>query len=676
MGTAPSSYWHSYTYDADGNRATAEHHQSSGLVTRTYGYDATQPHALDQVTTEDASGTVLETFDHDGAGNLTSRQRGSETKQDLTWDSEGRVATHTGASGETTFVYDAAGTRLLRKDPSGTTLYLDETEVRLDKSTGVKTSTRYYTHAGSTVAVRTSAGAKFLADDHQGSTTVEIDAKTLAWKKGRALPFGDRRGDDPAFTGDRGFVGGVEDASTGLTHLGAREYDPALGRFISVDPIMHADDPAQMNGYAYANHSPVTFSDPSGLDLNDAPSGGGGTLTNGDPGPEPSGEPQGSGNESDGYVPPAIEEAEEEVNEAEDDYDEAKERAIEVAMKLTDILAEELGIKDALTCVTTGDLGACAETALNLATNVGFGLAGKLATKYAWRWKKAAGLVKTISGLLKKGVEAIGDALDSRKTLKRAEDSLDAVKRSCNSFVPGTTVLMADGTRRRIEEVRVGEQVLATDPITGATVAKTVVATIIGSGLKHLVEVTVDVDGNKGDKTGVVVATDEHPFWVDSSRAWTNAEELEPGDQLRTPSGAPVEVLRTHTRTGTRTVYNLTIGDVHTYYVGIASTDVLTHNTGSCGRWSSQRERAGDLGDRYVEGELTRDPASQWYHEELTNDELLDSINNAVDGDGITVTPAGRIIGGNHRFDELQRRISDGRIDPDTEIRIDIYGGE
>ena len=51
----------------------------------------------------------------------------------------------------------------------------------------------------------------------------------------------------------------------GLTAIGARYYDPAIGRFVSVDPVMDLADPQQWHGYAYAHSSPVTFSDPTGL---------------------------------------------------------------------------------------------------------------------------------------------------------------------------------------------------------------------------------------------------------------------------------------------------------------------------------------------------------------------------------------------------------------------------
>ncbi|MFR9756986.1 RHS repeat-associated core domain-containing protein, partial [Streptomyces sp. TR06-5] len=92
-----------------------------------------------------------------------------------------------------------------------------------------------------------------------------IDAQTLDMAQRRTLPFGSIRGDKPdSWPSTKGFIGGTDDTATGLTHLGAREYDPTTGRFLSVDLIMDAGDPQQIHGYAYAHNNPLTFSDSTG----------------------------------------------------------------------------------------------------------------------------------------------------------------------------------------------------------------------------------------------------------------------------------------------------------------------------------------------------------------------------------------------------------------------------
>lgn len=91
-----------------------------------------------------------------------------------------------------------------------------------------------------------------------------ITVGTLALTRRKQLPFGQLRTTQSAAFGTRGFVGGTNDP-TGLTHLGAREYDPTLGRFLSTDPVIDVNDPAQMNAYSYAHNNPLTKSDPDGL---------------------------------------------------------------------------------------------------------------------------------------------------------------------------------------------------------------------------------------------------------------------------------------------------------------------------------------------------------------------------------------------------------------------------
>jgi hypothetical protein len=151
-------------------------------------------------------------------------------------------------------------------------------------------------------------------------------------------------------------------------------------------------------------------------------------------------------------------------------------------------------------------------------------------------------------------------------------------KAGCNSFVPGTKVLMADGTTKPIEKVKNGDKVVATDPKTGETRIETVTAEIKGEGLKHLVKITIDVDGSKGTKTAQVTATDGHPFWVPELHAWIKATALKTGQWLQTSAGVYVQIAAIQRWTAPATVHNLTVGDVHTYYVLAAATSLLVHN--------------------------------------------------------------------------------------------------
>ncbi|MFF9018534.1 RHS repeat-associated core domain-containing protein [Streptomyces sp. NPDC014870] len=274
----PDAYWLTYGYDKLGNRTD----QSDKLAGATTAYThpapkADRPHAVQQATvTGGPDNGRVSTFRYDATGNTTHRTIGTKV-QDLTWDAEGHLATVTEAGGTMNYVYDADGKRLLARNADGSsTLSLPNgDELRL-APTGTKTATRYYTHGGETIAVRTGAAVSYLVGDHQGTAMTAIDTATLAVTHRRQLPFGALRTAQSGAFGPRGFVGGTNDP-TGLTHLGAREYDPTTGRFLSVDPVIDFDDPAQMNAYAYGHNNPLTKADPTGL-RPDGPVGGNGVA--------------------------------------------------------------------------------------------------------------------------------------------------------------------------------------------------------------------------------------------------------------------------------------------------------------------------------------------------------------------------------------------------------------
>jgi RHS repeat-associated protein len=281
----PAPYWQDWTFDLASNRTKEVSHAAAGDTTTSWthpaqGSTAVRPHgALTQSVTKPGASTTSTQLAYDSDGNVTGRTstansvlKASAQTQSLTYDAEGRLAEAktTGASPVTTrFAYDAGGDQLIRTDPGTTTLYLGSDELTLTKATSALTDARYYTFDGRTVAVRTGGDANSAASlwsDLNNTATWQVDWNTLAITTRRTLPYGSPRGTAPtAVKGQHGFVDGLDDADLGLVRLGARDYDPASGRFLSVDPLIDLATPQSWNGYLYGGGNPVEHPDPSGL---------------------------------------------------------------------------------------------------------------------------------------------------------------------------------------------------------------------------------------------------------------------------------------------------------------------------------------------------------------------------------------------------------------------------
>ncbi|WP_455753186.1 RHS repeat-associated core domain-containing protein [Streptomyces chartreusis] len=185
--------------------------------------------------------------------------------------------------------------------------------------------------------------------------------------------------------------------------------------------------------------------------------------------------------------------------------------------------------------------------------------------KVAWGQVGQAAAIGCLGGMLGAG---LGAKAGARVT-------------NCNSFAADTQVVMADGTRKPIQDVAVGDTVLAGDPETGESGPRKVTALIRGSGGKQLVDITVDTDGFSGTETSTITATDGHPFWVPALRKWVDAADLTAGQWLQTSAGTWVQISAIRHHAQSTTVYNLTVDDLHTYFVSAGAQGLLTHNA-SC----------------------------------------------------------------------------------------------
>ncbi|GAB2928718.1 polymorphic toxin-type HINT domain-containing protein [Streptomyces mayteni] len=364
--------------------------------------------------------------------------------------------------------------------------------------------------------------------------------------------------------GSCGFVGGVVD-DTGLTHLGAREYDPGLGRFISLDPVMDLTDPQQLHGYAYANNNPTTFSDPTGLlpwKKNPSASqpkknnnhNAGPTKNTGFGG-------KGTGGSHSGFG---------------------------------------RGGGGGSTTLTQASYGASDDSDDERAPSGGFGAYNPFRplqefseglNPFSWGRRILDFALPDVESAVKcaraPGVNgncgsAVLEFAPWGRVLNKVKDAvrvLSDLRRGCNSFLPETQVVMADGTTKPIEDVEIGDEVLATDPETGETTARTVTAEIVGTGEKDLVTLSIATEQGRAS---TITATEGHPFWVPELDTWIEAGQLAAGIWLQTHTGARVQIVAVSYGVATATVRNLTVEGVHTYYAIAGEAPVLVHNAGNC----------------------------------------------------------------------------------------------
>jgi RHS repeat-associated protein len=577
----PAPYWHSYAYDAAGNRTAEVQHAASGDLTRTYTYPAAgspRPHAVGSVTTAGPGVNQVDQFTYDETGNTATRKVAG-ANQTLDWDAEGRVVKVTDGANVSEFLYDADGTRLIRRASDATTLYVGAQEVRLAKGATTPTVTRYYTHNGKTVAMREGkTKLTWLAGDYQGTTQLSVDKATMQVQRKRQLPFGGSRGAASAIPGERGFVGGTNDASTGLVHIGARQYDATLGKFLSADPIMSADDPQQWNAYAYGNNSPITFSDPTGEHYCDS------HVCRGDPGyvdrcancikdSELGGGDKTTYNNGttamtgvrgeqyiNGIVYPKL-------NKAPSAHAVAKKIDAQLKNYRRDqptYYPPEEDLVNRILAMCDSDREFCGDL---FDWAYGAQLRGYTENESVMGGGNTGGIDRVELGrrwgIGKYATKASPESF--KPGFNGKQDTRNPKGVTCNCFPAGTSVATESGAKP-IEQIEVGDRVWARNLITG----KSELRTVVGLFNKQAGILLTIVAG------GVQVqVTPEHPFWV-PGKGWVNAGQLQPGDRLTSLTGPDVEISSITSNSAGTTVYNFEVEGLQNYY--ISESQLLVHN--------------------------------------------------------------------------------------------------
>ncbi|WP_104817976.1 polymorphic toxin type 28 domain-containing protein [Kitasatospora sp. MMS16-BH015] len=616
----PAPYWQTFGYDLTGNRKTLVQHDPSGdttkdtTVTQTFNTGPNTPittpnadsgtggpHALLSTSTQTGTGTAaVSTTQYDASGNTTLITDPAELTT-LTWDPENRVESvdkRTQVS-RTHYLYDAAGNQLIRRYHGKNTIFLGGDELVYDPNTSTKpTGTRYYQMPGGLSLVRQGGKSTFQISDLHGTGSLSLDATALTETRRLTDPFGNPRGTQPStWAGDRGYVGGTKDDIAGYTNLGAREYDTSHGRFITPDLVLDVANPQQWNGYAYSNNDPVNDSDPSGLCPRDECGGYGqnpgmavGTHgTDTDAKVDQRGDHPGltlqqatmvsflyaaNASFNSDHVRNSSNTSDADFNRIATKYHAGQSTIDHAAIEVwaygaseaeTDYFYQNYCLF--LECRTGWDSALGSQIGSQVSSP--FGLSTSERTADAVAGTMAALAAREVGGGL----------------VRAEEQGLSAEARAfseCNSFPADTQVLLADGQTKAIVDLQDSDRVLATDPLAGVTKAESIVARIIGHEDVEFTDLTLAASDSTLSAQ-VVTSTAHHPYWDGTTQRWTNADDVKSGDELRRPDGSTVMVSSVRNyHTAPQAAYNLTIGELHTYYVLAGTVPVLVHNS-SCG---------------------------------------------------------------------------------------------
>jgi RHS repeat-associated protein len=290
-----------YAYDADSRRTSAT--LPTGIVA-TYGYDvASELTSLSYANGSTTLGNL--TYAYDNAGNVASR--GGTLFQSIlpgavtsaAYDAANRLTSRTVAGVTVTPTFDANGSltndganaytwdarNRLQAIGSLASYVYDGTDRRVSATrSGTTTSFLYAGNTNNDVVQEQQGGTASanlllgLGTDERLSRASEtyltdMLGSTVALASGTAIqtnygydPYGVAQTTGTASTNAFQYTGREADAA-GLMYYRARYYNPALGRFISEDPIGFAG--GGPNFYAYVQQNPELLTDPEGKNVRD-----------------------------------------------------------------------------------------------------------------------------------------------------------------------------------------------------------------------------------------------------------------------------------------------------------------------------------------------------------------------------------------------------------------------
>ena len=494
-------------------------------------------------------------YEYDLNGN-TVRMTSPSKSALYVYNAENRLIRATVQSGNNVSVeeykYDYAGNRIAKSSEGEYTKYLldinGELTYVLAEMNFDNTEKCYYTRGNELISQERDGKKSYYVYDGHGSVCALADESGKVTDKYVYDAFGNLISSVGSTKNDFLFCGEQFDPVTGLYYLRARYMNPSVGRFITMDSYEGSiDDPVSLHKYLYANANPVSNSDPSGYK-----------------------------NVMEFQVTTGMQGI-------------LRKIAMPNPKALLDMVGGIFDVgRDVISTIKDGKEKNL-DTA-EIAINVAAGLITSLVTNFSClitSFQPPVGYILMGVAAIVVGIIAVYNFSQGNTGMGIAQ-VINLVSIIFSMFNPtcftgDTEVYTSDGLVC-IEEISVGDEVLAYDYETGETELKEV----LNVWVKETDEI-LHVSTSDGE---TIDTTTNHPFYVEE-KGWVAAGDLEIGDILCTVDSDKIEVTDTELEKLDEPilVYNLDVADFDTYFVG--EYGVLVHNynpNGKKGGTSHQKE--------------------------------------------------------------------------------------
>ncbi|MDP3126719.1 MAG: RHS repeat-associated core domain-containing protein, partial [Thiobacillus sp.] len=260
-----------YTYDANGRLLSAANTDAGSFGTLGYLYDL---NGNRQSETRNA-GTMAYVYSPPN----WLWQKGSESRYKTangntatingvptyTYDGYNRLATSNTAAETTTYLYNALGERMRKRNQNGLQTvfhYGPNGELLYERDQAGNTKEYVWLDGRPLARIDNGTAIYYYHVDHLGTPQAMTNSSGAVVWKGDYEPFGKATVKVSTVENNLRLPGQYFDRETGLHYNYFRDYDPTTGRYIEADPI---GLDGGMNLYGYVGGNPISGIDPAGL---------------------------------------------------------------------------------------------------------------------------------------------------------------------------------------------------------------------------------------------------------------------------------------------------------------------------------------------------------------------------------------------------------------------------